>query len=152
MPLFDDEICEGAAEALAEAGFTRLLAVPAVPAGTPRGFRYPLRTKTSDGGEWFLRSWGTDFEIVSRSWLRRGMRASFSLGWAVMPEGQTDRLLLLEAFEPDAAAADERGRRVLEMLEPYVCRSAVAGSAQWGYAALRVAALLRSGAAAEVSR
>ncbi|MFF5259925.1 hypothetical protein ACFY4C_13335 [Actinomadura viridis] len=157
MPLFDDEVSAGAARALEEAGFTRLLAVPAFPVAGPRGFRYPLRTGTPDGGEWYLRSWGTDFEIVDRGWLRRGLRRSFSLGWAVVPDGQTDRLLMIEAFERDRSAPAELGENVLGALAPFVSRSAVAVGEQWGRPTLRVAALLvpapkaeaRAGARAE---
>lgn len=144
MPLFDDEVSAGAARALEEAGFTRLLAVPAFPVAGPRGFRYPLRTGTPDGGEWYLRSWGTDFEIVDRGWLRRGLRRSFSLGWAIVPDGQTDRLLMVEAFERDRSALAERGERVLGALAPFAARSAVAEGEQWGRPTLRVAALLAS--------
>jgi hypothetical protein len=144
MPLFDDEVSACAARLLGESGFMRLLAVPAFPVGSPQGFRYPLRTKASDGNEWYLRSWGTDFQIVSRAWLRRGRTASFSLGWAVLPEGQTDRLLMIEAFETDGPAMAERRERALDGLEPYVRRSAVAESDRWGRTTLRIAALLRS--------
>ncbi|QKV94909.1 hypothetical protein HUT19_26800 [Streptomyces sp. NA02950] len=144
MPLFDDEVSASAARLLEESGFTRLLAVPAFPVGSPQGFRYPLRTKASDGSEWYVRSWGTDFQIANRAWLRRGLSASFSLGWAVLPEGQTDRLLMIETFETDGPSASEHRERVLGCLEPYVRRSAVAESSRWGRTTLRIAALLRS--------
>lgn len=81
MPLFDDEVSASAARLLEESGFTRLLAVPAFPVGSPQGFRYPLRTKASDGSEWYVRSWGTDFQIANRAWLRRASpRPSRSAG------------------------------------------------------------------------
>ncbi|QFQ99464.1 hypothetical protein F9278_28655 [Streptomyces phaeolivaceus] len=144
MPLLDDEVSACVARLLGENGFTRLLAVPSFPVGSPQGFHYPLRTEMSDGSEWYLRSWGTDFRTVSRAWLRGGLTAAFSLGWAVLPEGQTDRLLMIEAFGTDASAADSLQKRALGLVEPYTCRSAVAESEQWDHVRLRIAALLRS--------
>ncbi len=145
MPLFDDEVSACAARLLGDSGFTRLLAVPSIPVNSPQGFRYPLRTRTADGSEWYLRSWGTDFRTVSRSWLRRGLCASFSLGWAVMPEGQTDRLLMIEAFGTDGSATAARKESALDAVAPYVCRTTVAEGEQWGRTTLRIAALLRPG-------
>ncbi|MBP5862125.1 hypothetical protein QBA57_17435 [Streptomyces scabiei] len=144
MPLLDDEVSASVVQLLGENGFTRLLAVPSFPAGSPEGFHYPLRTEMSDGSEWYLRSWGTDFRTVSRAWLRGGLTAAFSLGWAVLPEGQTDRLLIIEAFGTDGSATDALRKRALGLVEPYACRSAVAESEQWGRVRLRIAALLRS--------
>ncbi|MEV8347022.1 hypothetical protein [Streptomyces niveus] len=144
MPLLDDEVSACVARLLGENGFTRLLAVPSFPVGSPQGFHYPLRTEMSDGSEWYLRSWGTDFRTVSRSWLRGGLTAAFSLGWAVLPEGQTDRLLMIEAFGTDGSATDGLRQRALGLVEPYVCRSAVAESEQWDRVRLRIVALLRS--------
>jgi len=80
-------------------GFLRLLDVFAVPVCNPAGVRYPIqRSFEPRGGAWYLRSYGLNFDLVDRKWLKCKARGFFSLGCGLVGEREVPHLLLLQAF------------------------------------------------------
>lgn len=83
--------------------FERILDMPAFPTGRG-GLCYPAVVNVDrDGRDWHVRANGTEFSIISRSWLRAGIQRCYSLGWGLTAAGQTDRLLMAQCFDPDPA-------------------------------------------------
>ena len=84
---------------LDEMGFEELLALPAVPVNNPRRMRCPVTVRTSvDGSRWYLRSYGTGFDLVDptrRSCLGRW----YSVGWGLYEGREVAELLLVQAVE-----------------------------------------------------
>ncbi|WP_329057957.1 hypothetical protein [Amycolatopsis sp. NBC_01480] len=97
--LFGGEKAGAMMSTLDTLGFERLLALPAVPAGNPRRMRYPVTVSTSvDDGQWYVRSFGTDFDLVDPT--RRGTLGRwYSLGWGVVDDLQVAELLMVHAGE-----------------------------------------------------
>ncbi|MDI5961601.1 hypothetical protein POF50_002275 [Streptomyces sp. SL13] len=93
--------------ALESRGFQQLLALPAVPVNNARQIRYPVTVTTKpDGGRWYLRSYGTTFDLVDPD--RRGGRGRwYSLGWGLVDRRQVAELLLLHVGTADAAELDD---------------------------------------------
>ncbi|MFJ1708972.1 hypothetical protein [Kitasatospora sp. NPDC088346] len=83
-------------------GFEEIGEVPAVPAAG--ALRYRRAVTLEPGAEpWYLRSSGTDFTILPRPWLRRGLRRCWSLGRDLDEGGERDGLLLAQAVEAEPA-------------------------------------------------
>jgi hypothetical protein len=97
--LFGGEKARAVMSTLDELGFERLLALPAVPVSNPRGMRYPVSVTTSvDDGQWYVRSFGTGFDLVDPD--RRGTLGRwYSLGWGVVDDVQAAELLMVHAGE-----------------------------------------------------
>lgn len=98
--------------ALRRAGFERILDIPAVPAGGRGRIRYRHQAevlRTGDAGAephgelWSLRSFGTDFDLLLRHWLRSGLTRCYSLGWGLRDGEQVDDLLLVQAVGAEDA-------------------------------------------------
>lgn len=82
-----------------EAGFERLLDVSAVP-GDGRGrVRYSLRTPVLPTENWYLRSFGTRFDLVLPGWPGRWGSRWYSLGWGMVDGRQTADLLLAQVVD-----------------------------------------------------
>jgi hypothetical protein len=103
--LFGSETIRAVMATLDDMGFEQLLALPAVPVNNARRIRYPMVVTTSAGGEqWYLRSFGTAFDLVDPS--RRGPpNAWYSVGWGMVAQQQVAELLLVHAREEQAAGA-----------------------------------------------
>lgn len=111
-------------ELLRGAGYRRLLDVPAVPCGNASRLRYDVVLPVLPGPtEWYLRSFGVGFDLVHPSWRRQGDRW-YSLGWGVVGAGQTQELLLLQAW---AESSCEEFRTLRDLAEEYVEHVDVAG-------------------------
>jgi hypothetical protein len=110
-------------ETLREAGFERILDVPAVPADGRGRIRYRhqaevLRTGGGADAEpygelWSLRSFGTEFDLLLRHWLRSGLTRCYSLGWGLRDGEQVEDLLLIQAV-----GHQDSMRRMAEVLAP----------------------------------
>jgi len=76
-------------------GFEQLQALGAVPVNNPMGIRYPLiTTARKDGSQWYLRSLGTDFDLVNPE-DRRFHGRWFSTGWGIVAGKSVESLLLI---------------------------------------------------------
>jgi hypothetical protein len=94
--LFGDPVGERVVEHLGERGYRRLLDLPVVPVTNAAGLRYDLTLPVLPGPvDFYVRSWGTGFDIVHRGWRRHGVRW-FSVGWGVLDDRETERLLLVQ--------------------------------------------------------
>jgi len=93
--------------------------------------------------DWCLRSGYSDFDIVARSWLSSGPLRCYSVGWGIVHGGQTDRLLLGQAFVADRAAGERLGALVTEELAATTGWHTWSVREQWGRTCLSVAAELR---------
>jgi hypothetical protein len=101
-------------------GIEEILDVPAVPAAS--GLRYRRAVRLEPGDEpWYLRSFGTDFEIVPASWLRRGPSRCYSVGCDLDEDGERDGLVLVQAYTADRDRSEELAETLVGEL------SAVAG-------------------------
>ncbi|MEC3978042.1 hypothetical protein [Amycolatopsis sp. H20-H5] len=100
--LFGGERTRSVLSALDTLGFERLLALPAVPVNNPRRMRYPVSVTTSvDDEQWYVRSFGTGFDLVDP--IRRGSLGRwYSLGWGLVDDLQAAELLMVHAGETDA--------------------------------------------------
>ncbi|MFJ4851605.1 MULTISPECIES: hypothetical protein [unclassified Streptomyces] len=118
-----------------------ILEVPAAPfAG---GLRYPRVVRLQPGDEpWYLRTYGTDFEIVPPGWLRRGPSRCYSLGADLDEAGERDGLLLVQAFTPDLAGAEALAKTLLEELSDVTGHLAAKWGRAWGRPCCWVAARL----------
>lgn len=131
---------EPALSVMAEAGFERILALPALPAANCTEHGYATAIVTDAGDNWSLRSFGMQFSLVARSWLRSGMSRCYSLGWGLAAVGPTAALLLAQAFENDEATALELGSQLEVELRPIAAQLSWHVSAVWGQPCLRLAA------------
>lgn len=87
-------------------GIEEILGVPAVPAASGLRYRRAVRLEPEDE-PWYLRSFGTDFQILPASWLRRGPSRCYSVGCDLDEDGERDGLVLVQAFTPDHEGAEE---------------------------------------------
>lgn len=86
------------AAALDAAGYRRLLDLPAVPVNNACGLRYDVTVPVHPGpADWYLRSFGVQFDLVSKRWLRQG-RLWYSLGWGLVDRAEVTELLLVQAW------------------------------------------------------
>ncbi|MFF8500180.1 hypothetical protein ACF07L_05900 [Streptomyces anulatus] len=118
---------------LRRTGFERIAEVPAVPADGRGRMRYPVRTEVAraEGAgdrpppleDWYLRSFGTRFDLLLRHWPRRGTTRCYSLGWGLSGPDQVPDLLLVQALDD---------RDTLRALARELTRS-VPGRARWDW-------------------
>lgn len=126
MPPSVDLAVRKVADIMCRHGIEEVLEVPAAPFTS--GLRYPRAVRLEPGNElWYLRTFGTDFEIVPPGWLRRGPSRCYSLGADLDEVGERNGLLLVQAFTSDMPDAEALARTLLEEL------SAVTGdlAAKW---------------------
>jgi hypothetical protein len=120
--------------------FERMLDVPAVPMPNGADVIYDVAVVADPGGgRWFLRSYGTGFNILAHRWVRAGISRCYSVGWGLVGDRQSSRLLLGQAFDPQA---DLLGSRISEALRPLTDRIILATSVVFGRSCLRLAAEL----------
>jgi len=131
---------ERALSVLAERGFERILAVPALPAANCTEHSYATAIITDGGDNWSVRSFGTQFSLVARDWLRSGMTRCYSVGWGLAATGPTAALLLAQAFESDETTAIQLGAQLETVLRPTAEQLAWQVSEVWGRPCLRLAA------------
>lgn len=125
---------------MSDQGFERILAIPALPSGNSTDHGYEVTVVTRSAERWSIRSAGTGFSLVSRSWLRCGMTRCYSIGWGLTRRGETPGLLLAQAFEADDARAGRLGQQLADMLQPMATELTWAVSELWGRSCLRLAA------------
>jgi hypothetical protein len=123
--------------------FERLLDVPALPVHNEVGARYSMTARTDQAELWHVRSTGLDFSIVARPWVRAGMTRCYTLGWGATGSGDTDRLLLAQAFEAGTPAAHRLAGSLREALEPAVRQGEWHVNAERGTACLRMWAVVK---------
>ncbi|HEY4454009.1 MAG TPA: hypothetical protein VGN81_06830 [Pseudonocardiaceae bacterium] len=101
--IFGSQLADDVIADLDALGFERLLAVPAAPVTNARRIRYPVRAHTTvEDGQWYVRSFGTTFDLVDP--FRRAARGRwYSLGWGLAEGRQVAELLLVQAEEEDSA-------------------------------------------------
>lgn len=110
--LFGGERAYAVMSALDTLGFERLLALPAVPVNNPRRMRYPVSVTTSvDDEQWYVRSFGTEFDLVDPA-KRGSLGRWYSLGWGLADDLQVAELLLVHAGEADAAGLSVLAERL----------------------------------------
>jgi hypothetical protein len=131
---------EPATRLLAEWGFERILDLPALPAANRTEHGYATAIDTAAGENWSLRSFGTEFCLVARPWLRAGLSRCYSLGWGLTAAGQSNALLLAQAFEPDEASAAQLGDQLETCLGPFATQLVWLVSRLWERPCLRFAA------------
>lgn len=99
------------AGAMSALGFERIIDVPASPADSRGRIRYDLSVTTCERAEeWYLRSYGTEFDIMLTTWPRAGLTRCYSLGWGVAGSEQQVGLLLAQAIGPPGELAQLRQR------------------------------------------
>lgn len=114
---------------------------PAAPLGS--GLRYPRVVRLDPGDQaWYLRSFGTDFEIVPSDWLRRGLDRCYSVGADLEEAGERDGLLLVQAFTADLPGAESLAGTLVEELSPIAERVAAKWDTAWNRPCCWVAAVL----------
>ncbi len=87
---------------LDDLGLERLLALPAVPVPNARRMRYPVTVRTSvDDGKWYLRAFGTEFDLVDPS-RRASTGGWYSFGWGLYNGREIAELLLVQVLRDDA--------------------------------------------------
>jgi len=100
--------------------------------------RYPLRV-TSGDDEIFLRSHGTDFNVVPPEWLRtEELQRVYALGPGLGPNASEHSLLLVQIFNARAEAEDEALAGHLRSLGAEVL---VCARAEYGVPCIRLSAL-----------
>jgi hypothetical protein len=122
-------------------GLEEILEVPAVPATS--GLRYPRAVRLDPGNEpWYLRSFGTDFQIVPVGWLRRGPRRCYSVGRDLDEAGERGGLVLAQAFTADLADAEALAgtleRELRDLAETVAVRWGHAGQLPCCWVAARI--------------
>ncbi|QMU78219.1 hypothetical protein GXW83_23465 [Streptacidiphilus sp. PB12-B1b] len=112
MPLSGDTALRAVADIMRRHGIEEILEVPAVPAAS--GLRYRRSVLLDPGDEpWYLRTFGTDFEIVPAGRPRRGPSRCYSVGRDLDEQGEREGLLLVQAFTDDRAAAEGLARSLV---------------------------------------
>lgn len=71
------------------------------------------------GEPWYIRSWGLDFNLVNRRWLRSSRRW-YTLGWGLVDGEEVPDLLLLQSQVGDRAAADDHLDRVRKLSRRFI--------------------------------
>jgi hypothetical protein len=125
-------------------GFERIVDVPASPADSRGRIRYDLRVTTCERAEeWYLRSYGTEFDIMLTTWPRAGITRCYSLGWGAAGSEQQVGLLLAQAVGPPSELA-QLGQRLTCQLGDHVPQFTSTIGHFSTHQCLRVAALLHS--------
>lgn len=87
---------------LDEFSYRRLLDLPSVPVANAVGIRYPVSARLlPDDSDWYLRSFGTDFNLIADDWRDRTANRWFSLGWGLRDGSSSADVLLAQAFDDD---------------------------------------------------
>ena len=123
-------------------GFERVLDVSTVPLRNANRIRYSTVVRAA-GEDWCLRSAGLPFRIVVRSWVRGGPRRCYSVGWGLVGEDQSDRLLLAQAFGLDSVDGAALGAALTAELTESVWWVDWSVGEQQGQTCLSLAAELR---------
>lgn len=141
MPRSADLVPHDLAGIMRRHGIEEILEVPAVPASS--GLRYRRSVRLDPGDEpWYLRTFGTDFEIVPAGWLRRGPSRCYSVGRDLDEAGERAGLVLVQAFTADRASAAGLARTLVEDLSPVAERVAARCAQAFGRPCCWVAARL----------
>jgi hypothetical protein len=99
----------------------QILDVPALPATS--GLRYQRSVRLQPHRDlWFLRSFGSDFALIPKNWLRSGLNRCYSLGASLDEGPETGNLLLVQAFTATPAEAERLTTRLAIELEHLVDR------------------------------
>lgn len=118
-------------EVIRRHGIEEIADIPAVPA--TGGLRYARAVRLEPDGEpWYLRSHGTDFRMIPQAWLRRGPRRCCSLGHDLAADGESDGLLLVQAFTEHLAEAEHLGEELVRALPPGTEEPATRVGLEWG--------------------
>lgn len=92
-------------------GVVEIGSVLAVPAAAPawggrEGIRYAMLGRSDKGPDVFLRSHGTDFNILPRPWLGMGMRGCYSIGPGLVGPSRETTVVLAQLFGEEGGVLD----------------------------------------------
>ena len=99
--------------------------------------RYPVRVLDKDGRGLYLRSYGTDFNILPIEWLNTGLNAVYSIGLAVDVHAETYMVMLLQSFTTNLSI------NFIDSIEALVTEYVVSEKPEYDLPCIRIAAILR---------
>jgi hypothetical protein len=131
MPQFDESVPPLLTATMRQYGIERIQEVPAVPAAGGLHYARSVRLEP-DGEPWYLRSFGTDFRLIPRAWLRHGPRRCWSVGCDLDERDERDGgLLLVQALTTLPEEADALAQALTEELAPLSERVAARTGEDW---------------------